>query len=206
MSGGARQEKGVISRWQEERGFGFIQPEQGAALFVHVSAFAATPRRPAVGDAVYFLRARDDKGKPRASWAAFAGVPQQAVTAKALPDNSPRPWLAVLFVIALCALYVRGLLPRDVLMLYAVISVLTVLVYHRDKAAALRKRWRTPERTLHWLALLGGWPGAMLAQYWFRHKSTKPAFRRWFWATVLGNGALLGCGLYQGERLLALLR
>ncbi|MOA42630.1 hypothetical protein D3C78_1646950 [compost metagenome] len=72
--------------------------------------------------------------------------------------------------------------------------------------AALRNRWRTPERTLHWLALLGGWPGAMLAQYWFRHKSTKPAFRRWFWATVLGNGALLGCGLYQGERLLALLR
>ena len=43
------------------------------------------------------------------------------------------------------------------------------------------------------LALLGGWPGAWLAQRCFRHKTVKPAFRRIFWLTVVGNlGLILG--------------
>lgn len=201
----AIQEKGTIARWQDERGFGFIQPQRGAAVFVHVSAFAASPRRPMVGDAVYFVRATDENGKPKARWVMFASVPAQAVTAVA-GTRGGRPWLAVLFVMLLAGLYVLGKLPRDVLMLYALISVLTMVMYHRDKKAALRNGWRTPEHTLHWLALLGGWPGAMLAQYWFRHKSAKAAFRRWFYVTVVANIALLAALVYRGEALLALLR
>ncbi|MGL6045682.1 MAG: DUF1294 domain-containing protein, partial [Vogesella sp.] len=47
-------------------------------------------------------------------------------------------------------------------------------------------------------ALLGGWPGAALAQYVFNHKSTKPSFRRLYWLTVLLNVAALGSLLYYG--------
>ena len=199
-------EKGIICRWQDGRGFGFIQLEKGPAVFLHVSAFAATPRRPADGDEVHFRRMQDENGKPKASWAAFASVPRQAIKARALPDNAPRPWFALLFCIVLCVLYVKAFVSREVLMLYALISVLTMVMYHRDKKAALRNGWRTPESALHWVALLGGWPGAMLAQYGFRHKSTKVAFRRWFYVTVAANITLLVVLVYQWQALLALLR
>ncbi|WP_294772326.1 DUF1294 domain-containing protein [uncultured Rhodoferax sp.] len=69
-------------------------------------------------------------------------------------------------------------------------SLLTFLVYAWDKSAARARRWRTPESTLHLMALAGGWPGALLAQQWLRHKSVKPAFRAVFWATVVLNVAL----------------
>ncbi len=73
---------------------------------------------------------------------------------------------------------------------YAGISLLTFTVYAWDKAAARAGRWRTAESTLHLLALAGGWPGALLAQQWLRHKSVKLACRALFWATVLLNVAL----------------
>lgn len=74
---------------------------------------------------------------------------------------------------------------------YAVINLLTLAAYARDKAAARRGARRIPERTLHLLALLGGWPGALLAQQLFRHKTRKPAFLAVLWLTVLANCAML---------------
>jgi uncharacterized membrane protein YsdA (DUF1294 family) len=41
--------------------------------------------------------------------------------------------------------------------------------------------------TLHGLSLLGGWPGAMIAQQTLRHKSSKESFRAVFWITVVLN-------------------
>jgi uncharacterized membrane protein YsdA (DUF1294 family) len=70
---------------------------------------------------------------------------------------------------------------------YACLSVITFVVYAIDKSAARRKGQRTPERTLHLLSLAGGWPGALLAQRWLRHKSAKASFRRVFWVTVAVN-------------------
>lgn len=72
---------------------------------------------------------------------------------------------------------------------YAGMSVLTFVVYAVDKSAAQAQRWRTAESTLHLLALACGWPGALLAQQWLRHKSAKREFRAVFWATVVLNVA-----------------
>jgi uncharacterized membrane protein YsdA (DUF1294 family) len=72
---------------------------------------------------------------------------------------------------------------------YAGMSVLTFVVYAVEKSAAQANRWRTAESTLHLLALACGWPGALLAQQWLRHKSAKRAFRAVFWATVVLNVA-----------------
>ncbi len=68
---------------------------------------------------------------------------------------------------------------------YGLLSLVTYAVYALDKAAARRNRRRVPERTLHLLALLGGWPGALLAQQHLRHKSSKTRFLAVFWLTVL---------------------
>lgn len=75
---------------------------------------------------------------------------------------------------------------------YALASLITFIVYARDKHAARRQRWRTQEKTLHLLALFGGWPGALLAQRTLRHKSSKTAFQTVFWGTVALNCGLLG--------------
>lgn len=94
---------------------------------------------------------------------------------------------ATIFVIALVAMALAGKLPRLVLWLYGGASVVAFFAYWFDKAAAQRDRWRTPESTLHLYALIGGWPGALLAQRVFRHKSSKVEFRRVYWVTVIIN-------------------
>ena len=67
------------------------------------------------------------------------------------------------------------------------VSVLTVLVYAKDKAAAERGLWRIRESTLHLWSLLGGWPGAYVAQRALRHKTRKDAFLTRYRLTVAAN-------------------
>lgn len=86
-----------------------------------------------------------------------------------------------------------GKLPLAVLGLYIGASLAAFIAYAADKSAARNERWRVPENTLHLLALLGGWPGALIAQNRLRHKSSKTSFLVVFWATVLLNSGALGC-------------
>ena len=71
------------------------------------------------------------------------------------------------------------------------VNLLTFWVYAADKNAARHGRWRVPEKHLHLLSLLGGWPGAWLAQQAMRHKSSKRAFRGVYWLTVVLHCAAL---------------
>jgi uncharacterized membrane protein YsdA (DUF1294 family) len=68
--------------------------------------------------------------------------------------------------------------------LYALMSVVCYLCYFIDKRAAVQGLWRIPEKSLHTLELLGGWPGALLAQRTLRHKNRKPAYQLVFWLIV----------------------
>ena len=99
----------------------------------------------------------------------------------------PRKAVACLAFAALIAGSLLHALPPDVLLAYAVMSSIAVFVYAFDKSAAVRGGWRTQEGTLHLVALLGGWPGALLAQDLFRHKSRKVEFQVVFWITVFVN-------------------
>jgi uncharacterized membrane protein YsdA (DUF1294 family) len=78
-------------------------------------------------------------------------------------------------------------LPQVVGAAYLCASLACFIMYAIDKAAARSGQRRTPERTLLLLGLACGWPGAVLAQQWLRHKSAKPAFLTKFWALVLMN-------------------
>jgi len=65
------------------------------------------------------------------------------------------------------------------------LSVLAFLAYRSDKRSAEAGEWRVPGATLHLVALIGGWPGAFLAQRAFRHKTSKASFQFVFWIVVL---------------------
>lgn len=67
------------------------------------------------------------------------------------------------------------------------INLLTFITYWRDKHAAKKRdgAWRTPEATLHMMALLGGTPAAFVAQKVFRHKTKKQSFRFRFWLIII---------------------
>jgi uncharacterized membrane protein YsdA (DUF1294 family) len=83
------------------------------------------------------------------------------------------------------------------------VSALTFCVYGQDKKRARGRGWRVSEFTLHFLEAIGGWPGAFLAQHWFRHKISKLSYQIAFWLIVLvyqlaGVDFLLGGRLFQG--------
>ncbi len=103
----------------------------------------------------------------------------------------PRVLVALVFSILLIGLCLAERLPWGVLGVYATTSLLAFGLYGYDKLSAKTGRWRTPEKTLLTLGLIGGWPGALLAQEWIRHKSSKFAFQIVFWVTVAINCAVL---------------
>jgi uncharacterized membrane protein YsdA (DUF1294 family) len=86
---------------------------------------------------------------------------------------------------------------------YLTMSLLAVFLYWRDKRQARVSGWRTPEKILHGVELLGGWPGALLAQQVFRHKTRKVSYQLLFWLIVLLHQALWVDRLLLGGNYLA---
>jgi len=95
--------------------------------------------------------------------------------------------LAALFLLLLVGVAFLGKLPLVVLSLYLGASTAVFFAYLFDKSAARNGRWRTPENTLHLLGVIGGWPGALIAQQLLRHKTRKRSFQVVFWVSVLIN-------------------
>jgi uncharacterized membrane protein YsdA (DUF1294 family) len=75
-------------------------------------------------------------------------------------------------------------------------SQVCLIAYGWDKRQAGNGGRRVSERTLYLLALLGGWPGALLGQRLFRHKTQKVRFRIVFWMVVLLHVAIVGAVAY----------
>jgi len=69
--------------------------------------------------------------------------------------------------------------------IYGLMSVIAFALYGYDKKQARHDGQRTPEKLLHATELLGGWPGALLAQQVFRHKTRKFSYQLVFWLIVL---------------------
>jgi len=83
------------------------------------------------------------------------------------------------------------------LCLVASLSCISFALYGWDKRQAVLARWRVSEQTLHLFDLAGGWPGGLLGQRYFRHKTKKLSFRIRFWLTVLLHLAVVGALGYE---------
>ncbi|HEC6761392.1 TPA: DUF1294 domain-containing protein [Salmonella enterica subsp. enterica serovar Thompson] len=74
---------------------------------------------------------------------------------------------------------------HPVAMWFLLANVLTLAIYGIDKTAA-RKIWRrVPESTLLVFGVVGGWPGAIVGQQLFRHKTQKQPFKTYFIVSVI---------------------
>ena len=201
---------GTLTQWNDERGFGWIEADGGGErLFVHISAFEPRPpaeQRPQPGQRLEFAVGME-QGRKRAlqvAWRAGGSLTQarrrNSPSAGRLQSSRtpPQGWhassgfsygvLLVWLLLMLAAAVIWGV-PRILWLVYAGLSMLTFMAYWQDKWAAQKGQWRTPEKTLQTMALAGGWPGALLAQQWLRHKSSKTSFQLQFWLMVLINVA-----------------
>lgn len=199
-------QQGVVKKWQDDKGFGFIETETGAAVFFHVSEFKAQ-RRPTIGEQVVFTVGQDSQGRLRAKQVQELGFVQQKMAQKNSQirqrnakrshqaefetGQKKRLVLGLGFYAILALLAVMQKISWLVVGWYFVLGLITYGMYAKDKAAAQSGEWRTPESTLHLLSILGGWVGAMVAQTYLRHKSQKPEFRMTYYLTVVINLAVL---------------
>ena len=218
----AYKQQGHIKKWQDDKGFGFIETAAGESVFFHISAFKAQ-RRPEVGEQVVFTVRQDSQGRLQAKEVQELSFVQQkmgqknrqirrrnhkrSAQAEFEAGQKKRLFLGMGFYGVLILLALTDKLSWLAVAWYAVLGVITYGTYAKDKAAAQSGDWRTPESTLHLLSALGGWVGALVAQTYLRHKSQKPEFRITYYLTVIINLAgllfiMVGGGLTALEGLL----
>ena len=178
--------KGKITSWNDDKGYGFIMPASGDnQVFVHIKAFGNRNRRPGINQVVTYTLSADRQGRPCAVNATLAGDRFRQKTRR--NSISPSMTGAAVFMVIVCTAALAAKIPPVILGLYLIASLLSFIMYAADKSAARKGASRTPENTLHLLSLAGGWPGALIAQQKFRHKTRKQSFRSVFWVTVLLN-------------------
>jgi len=212
----AARTEGELTSWNDERGFGFVTPDGGGRrVFVHISAFPRVAARPRVGARLRYRVATSAQGKPeavdvevtRAGTASRTTAPRPPREARPSASARPSPsridsgeyrrnrgaqsLVSYAVILAFAVLYLVVSLywrvPVQVAAVYAVASVVSFVVYATDKAAARVGRWRTSESTLLAFAVVGGWPGAIVAQQVLRHKTRKRSFQTAFYGCVALN-------------------
>lgn len=76
-------------------------------------------------------------------------------------------------------------------MWFLAINVMTLVMYGADKMAARKGMRRVPEATLQVFGVTGGWPGAIVGQQLFRHKTQKQPFKSYFFISVVVSIAMM---------------
>jgi uncharacterized membrane protein YsdA (DUF1294 family) len=170
---------------------------------VHISAFPRSALRPVLGEVVVFEIETESDGRSVARRA----IADRLVHATAPHQEPPAPrrrsrfqrmlgvrrpasfdYLAIVaFVLIYVGVSFGWPTPPWVLGVYLGTSILSFIFYAVDKKAATRGGWRISESSLLALGIIGGWPGAIIGQQVFRHKTRKPRFRSAFGGTVLLN-------------------
>ncbi|HVI57756.1 MAG TPA: cold shock and DUF1294 domain-containing protein [Luteimonas sp.] len=191
---------GRITDWSDDKGFGFVVPNGGGErAFVHINEFQRGSRRPLAGDQVSYLPCKDSRGRLQAREVRHAG---QKIEPRQQSSRFPRTFVGIGALAVAAGTAVIGLVPLWIPAVYVSLSGVSWLMYRSDKVAAQRGFRRTPESSLHLVDVLGGWPGALIAQQQLRHKTIKQPFQSMFWITAMLNvaatGWLISSGLASG--------
>jgi uncharacterized membrane protein YsdA (DUF1294 family)/cold shock CspA family protein len=180
--------QGRLQDWNDDKGYGFVTPNGGGErAFVHIKAFERSAQRPLDGQLISYAPKRDERGRLAATAIRFAATGRIPTPPKHSARRLPRTTLGLTALSVLAIGWVLQLVPDWIAATVGGLSLLALAFYGYDKSAAQHGQQRTPESTLHLIGLLGGWPGALLAQGLFRHKSSKRSFQQVFWVTVVLN-------------------
>ncbi|MEC4727345.1 cold shock and DUF1294 domain-containing protein [Shewanella sp. D64] len=184
--------KGKLVQWNDTKGFGFIRPiGQQTQVFVHIKSFTNQQRRPQINQTLTFTLTKDKQGRESANQVSIFGDKAPKGNSKRANSGKLRGFLILCLVVILSGVVYQQLLPKVLPLVYLLMSGITVIAYAMDKSAARQGKWRTKESSLHILSLMGGWPGALIAQGWLRHKSQKVSFRIALWCTIALNSMVL---------------
>jgi len=183
----AMRQAGRLTQWKDDHEYGFITPNDGSSsVFVKLNAFSNPQRRPVRGDIVRYTVVFEGKDRARAE-------DVEVVVDSSPPDGATGKGpgilaLAVFFVLFVANSVREGKVPAEVLGLYLMASSLAFVFYKRHRAMDINHQRRIPENTLHLWSLIGGWPGAALAEKLVHHKSRKRSFQIVYWITIVLNG------------------
>lgn len=188
------QQRGKVKLWKDDKGFGFITPERGGGdIFFHISSISGRNQRPTANTTVYYTLAQDEQQRPRAVNIHLATESLTPVVIALLA--------ASFFFLLLGYAAVIRLVPAWTLLLYLIMSGITYAMYSSDKTRAVTGKRRIPEKHLHLLEFIGGWLGALVAQWYFRHKNRKVSYQFFYWLIVLLNSSLLALIVWLLPRL-----
>ena len=186
--------EGSISHWNDEKGFGFIRYKAKASgVFFHISSFAYHHIRPQKGDKVTFI-VTENNGRYSAQRVVLAKDADSIHIDNIIDSTQLPPHIAEAFVFGLISIFFYAALAyisAPLAIASLIISNLTYMLYSLDKQASLQHRQRIPEASLHIAAMLGGWPGALIARAMLRHKTKKIRFVIFFWLSIIINFAAL---------------
>ncbi len=167
-----------LVEWNSGRGFGFADDGR-RRIFLHVREFADRSVEPKVGATVTFVLGSDKQGRPCGQCVRLVGYGRSLRAIHIVV-------LVLLLILPAFAVYrvVPTEMARGLGYWSAAVSFATFFFYFEDKRRAKGADWRAPESFLHVLELIGGWPGAFLAQQRLRHKSSKFSYLFTFWFIV----------------------
>ena len=81
--------------------------------------------------------------------------------------------------------------PEMIILYVLIINLIGFLIMGLDKFKAKKGFWRTPEKTIFTITLLGGGIGTVTGMYLFRHKTKKPRFYIGFPVILILQSVLL---------------
>lgn len=180
--------QGRISEWLDDKGYGFVlKTGTNEKAFIHIKSFTDKHRRPVAGDSITYRLNVDVKGRVNAHDIRFSQNKKSSNTNSSSSSAAVKPITGLGYITILFGLMFYGKIPNLIPVSVIGLSIVTYLAYAFDKVAAVKSSWRTQEDVLHFLSLLGGWPGAAIAQKSLRHKSIKNEFQAKFRRTVILN-------------------
>ena len=189
-------------KWNEAGGYGFIKPDGGSLPDVFFHIRDCKEARPATGSALEYVPRKQPDGRWRAQSVRTAGRRTAAASRTEAHRSSGMAlpaWIALLLLAGFSAIWtwasLQGLVPAIAQIYMLAINLIAFIAYWRDKRAAVRLGQRTPEVLLHGLEVLGGWPGAWLAQRMLRHKSSKQSYQWAYLSMIAINLVALGVWL-----------